>query len=77
MMRVKDLFANVLLPNAIVLLDIEDGDYIGIFEAENYPVQYDWWEVTGISSDYFEGDGPFNGSVVKVWIKETNDDEEG
>ena len=75
MMKVKDLFAGILLPSAIVLLLIEDGDFVGIFEAKNYPVQYAWWEVTGVSSDYFEGDSPFNGSVVKVWIKKPEDEE--
>lgn len=74
-MKVKDLFANVLLPNAIVLLLIEDNGFVGIFEAGSYPVQYAWWEVTGVSSDYFEGDSPFNGSVVKVWIKESDKEE--
>ena len=74
-MKVKDLFENVLLPNAITLLDIEDGEYVGIFAAECYPVQYAEWDVTGVTSDYFDGDGPFDGSVVKVWIKESDEEE--
>jgi hypothetical protein len=74
-MKVKDLFENVLLPNAITLLDIEDGEYVGIFAAECYPVQYAEWDVTGVTSDYFDGDGPFDGSVVKVWIKKPEDEE--
>lgn len=70
-MKVKELFEDVLLSNAITLLDIEDGGSIGIFEAECYPVQYAEWDVTGVTSDYFEGDGPFDGSVVKVFIKKS------
>lgn len=74
-MKVKDLFENVLLPNAITLLDIEDGGFVGIFAAECYPTQYGEWDVTGVTSDYFEGDGPFDGSVVKVFIKKSADEE--
>ena len=73
-MKVKDLFENVLLPNAITLLDIEDGGFVGIFAAECYPTQYGEWDVTGVTSDYFEGDGPFDGSVVKVFIKKSADE---
>lgn len=74
-MKVKELFEDVLLSNTITLLDIEDGEYVGIFEAESYPVQYAEWDVTGVTSDYFEGDGPFDGSVVKVFIKKSADEE--
>lgn len=74
-MKVKDLFENVLLLNAITLLDIEDGGFVGIFAAECYPTQYAEWDVTGVTSDYFEGDGPFDGSVVKVFIKKSADEE--
>lgn len=70
-MKVKDLFADVLLPNAIVLMLIEDDGFVGIFEAGSYPVQYALWEVTGVTSDYFDGDGPLDGSVVKVFIKKS------
>lgn len=49
-----------------------NNEWIGIFPLCYLPRDYHDYKVESIMPDMFEGNNPFDGLVLKVWIKGSN-----
>ena len=69
-MKLKELLNKVGDDNQIIML-LTNGEYVCAFPATLCPKEYDNYIVDCFMPDRFEGDSPFDGMVLKIWIKDT------
>lgn len=67
-MILRDLL-NVIDDNQLITISyIDSYAYAAIFLALVTPEEYKDYHVTKITSNYFEGGSPFDGSTLDIWI---------
>ena len=68
-MELKELLNKVGDENQIIML-ILDSEYVSAFPATYCPKEYEGYIVESFTPDRFDGDSPFDGIVIKVWVTE-------